>query len=77
MKYVVVVIIIVVVVVVNCKWVYTQQQCTTMQDRTIQYYNTHHTSHKSPYNTQGNTQTTKLQEKIRNTYHTLLRPRNM
>ena len=57
-------------------------QCKTGQHNTVQYntiqYNTitHHT-HKITYNTQGNPQYPKLQQqKIQDTYYTLLRLRN-
>ena len=32
-----------IIIIINFQWVYTWWQCATMQDRTIQYNNTHHT----------------------------------
>jgi heme/copper-type cytochrome/quinol oxidase subunit 4 len=41
---IIVVVVIVIIIIINCKWVYTQQQCAKMQDGKIQYstiqYNT-------------------------------------
>jgi hypothetical protein len=65
--------IIIVIIIINCKWVYTWWQCTTMPDRTIQVqystvqYNKITQSHTTTYNTQGKCLYAKLQKKKKNT----------
>jgi len=43
-------------IIINCKWDYTQWQCATMQDRTIQYYTITHITEYHTHIAQNNKQ---------------------